>query len=142
MKKIINNKLYDTSTARLMGKWSNGAIDFTAIDEALYRKKTGEFFLAGEGGPATPYAEPADRGGWRAGSRIMPMTYDEARTWAEEKLEADEYQTIFGDVFEDDGARQMISVTLSAAAIGKLRRESEQTGKPQSAIIEALLMQI
>ena len=41
MKKIINNKLYDTTTAQLVGSWDNnmgGTFDYAA--ESLYRKRT------------------------------------------------------------------------------------------------------
>ena len=58
MKKIINGKKYDTETATKIGEYSNGysTSDFHYIDETLYRKKTGEFFLYGEGGPMTRYS--------------------------------------------------------------------------------------
>ena len=58
MKKIINGKLYDTSTAHLVGEWDNqlyGNPDYAA--ESLYRKRTGEFFLHGEGGARSRYAQ-------------------------------------------------------------------------------------
>ena len=45
MKKIINGKRYDTSTAILIGsaRYSHGDLEY--LTEELYRKKTGEFFL-------------------------------------------------------------------------------------------------
>lgn len=91
MKKIINGKVYDTATAKKAGYWSNGLgyRDFGWKEETLYRKKTGEFFLHGEGGPATNYAERMDNT-WSNGERIMPMTFSEAKVWAEEHLDADD----------------------------------------------------
>ena len=58
MKKIINGKKYDTDTAQELASWDNGGgwRDFHHCEETLYRKKTGEFFLFGEGGPMTKYA--------------------------------------------------------------------------------------
>ena len=57
MKKIINGKVYDTETAQVLGSWSNMSDrSFERIDETLYRKRTGEFFLHGEGGPMSRYA--------------------------------------------------------------------------------------
>ena len=59
MKKIINGKRYDTSKAKEIGYWSNNLSnrDFNHCDEWLYKKRTGEYFLYGEGGPMTRYAE-------------------------------------------------------------------------------------
>ena len=34
------------------------------------------------------------------GSEIIPLTEAEARTWAEEHLDGDEYEEIFGEVEE------------------------------------------
>jgi len=56
MKKIINGKKYDTETATKLGedcRGYRGDIDFWS--EELYRKKTGEFFLYGEGGARSQY---------------------------------------------------------------------------------------
>ena len=86
MKKIIKGKLYNTETAKEIAAWSNGLSysDFNWCEETLYRKKTGEYFVAGEGGARSKYAE---RHGdmWGAGEEIVPMTEDEARTWAEHR---------------------------------------------------------
>ena len=55
MKKIINGRKYDTETAKEIGYWSNGypCSDFNHCEETLYLKKTGEYFLYGEGGALT-----------------------------------------------------------------------------------------
>ena len=50
MKKIINNKVYDTNKATEVGSWESGRWgDFNHIAETLYQKRTGEFFLQREG---------------------------------------------------------------------------------------------
>ena len=51
MKKIINGRLYNTESAKKVGYYNNGRIynDFSFFEETLYRKRTGEFFLHGEG---------------------------------------------------------------------------------------------
>ena len=99
MKKIINGKMYNTETAKKIGWWSNGASysDFNRIEEALYLKKTGEYFLFGEGGPMTGYAESCGDNCWSGGSAIRPMTEEQAKRWAEKKLDADEYIAAFGE---------------------------------------------
>lgn len=101
MKKIINGKMYNTETAEIIASWDNGLCgnDFNACSETMYRKKTGEFFLHGEGGANTIYSE--QNGDWRSGSSvIIPYTEEEARTWLEEKGDADTYEAIFGQVEE------------------------------------------
>lgn len=140
MKKIINNKLYDTDTARELGSWDNGRYgsDFGALSETLYRKKTGEFFLLGEGGAATKYAQAVGQNNWTGGARIMPLSYAEARDWAEEHLSADAYQDIFGPVAEDAG-RVTVTYSLSAAAAETIRRRASEAGLSASAYIESLL---
>lgn len=110
MKKIIGGKMYDTDTAKECGTWANAGSwrDFNHMVETLYRKRTGEFFLFGEGGPMTKYAESCGQNSWSGGSRIIPLSVESARKWAEEHLDADEYAAIFGVPSEGE------SVTLSA----------------------------
>lgn len=101
MKKIINNKLYDTETATEIGYWSNGysKADFKFCNETLYKKKTGEFFLYGEGGALTEYSE--NHGNSQSeGNSIIPFTEEEAKSWSMKYLNADEYIEIFGQVEE------------------------------------------
>ena len=58
MRAIINGKKYDTSTAEYIASasYSGSRSDFQWWEEDLYRKRTGEFFVSGEGGPMTRYA--------------------------------------------------------------------------------------
>ena len=140
MKKIINGKVYDTDTARELGSWANMADrrNFSQFEETLYRKKTGEFFLYGEGGPASKYAQAVGQNEWSGGSRIMPLDFSEARQWAEEHLDADEYESIFGEVSED-GSRVQVCYSLSAAAAETIKRRASELGITASAYIESLL---
>lgn len=100
MKKIINGKKYNTQTAEYMGGYEANLGQFEYVSEDLYRKRTGEFFLYGEGGPASKYAEAIDMNSWSGGSEITPLTEVEAKRWAEAHLDADEYEEIFGEVGE------------------------------------------
>lgn len=102
MKKIINGKKYNTETAKRLGYWENeySTSDFGHVEETLYRKRTGEFFLYGEGGAATSYARQDENGDWVYGEAITPMTEKEAKKWAERHLTPDEYIEIFGEVEE------------------------------------------
>jgi|LSQX01.3.fsa_nt_gb hypothetical protein len=102
MKKIINGKRYDTSTAKLVGKasYSNRG-DFAYWSEELYLKRTGEFFIYGEGGPLSRYSRSTGQNQWSGGEKIIPLSIREAQEWAEEHLDGDEYEAIFGEVDED-----------------------------------------
>ena len=140
MKKIINGKVYDTATAKELGSWGNGGTwrDFNHMEETLYRKKTGEFFLYGEGGPATKYAKAVEQNSWSGGERIMPMSFAEAREWAEKHLDGDEYEEIFGAVAEDE-SRVQVCYSLSAASVEIIKRKAAELGISASAYIEQLV---
>lgn len=120
MKKVINNKVYDTDKARSLGydSYSNAG-DFHHWSETLYQKRTGEFFLYGEGGPMTRYARSVGQNEWSGSEKIIPLSLDAARRWAEEHLDADAYEEIFG--LPDEGAEpvalhMMLPAKLAAAA--------------------------
>lgn len=102
MKKIISGKRYDTSTAKEVGNASyNGSVtDFQWWDETLYLKRTGEFFIYGEGGPASRYSRSTGQNSWSGGEKIIPLTIKEAKGWAEKYLDGDEYEQLF-EVEED-----------------------------------------
>ena len=101
MKKIINGRKYDTETAKEVAYWNNGYphSNFSHCEETLYLKKTGEFFLYGEGGALTEYSRDTWSGSC-GGSKIIPMTEEDAKEWAMEHLECDEYEALFGEVEE------------------------------------------
>lgn len=138
MNKIINGKVYNTDTARQIGTWSNGAdrTDFSWVEETLYQKKTGEFFIYGQGGANTRYAKQLDAAHWTGGETISLLSYDAARQWAEEHLDADQYQAAFGDIVEDD-SHARISLYLPTATIKKIKQEAAQAGMTVSAYIES-----
>ena len=101
MKTIINKRLYDTETATLIGRYNNGYDfgDFNYIREELYRKKNGEYFIYGRGGARTKYSE-SDGDCMSSGSRIIPLTIEEAEKWAEAHMSADDYLKYF-EIEED-----------------------------------------
>lgn len=99
MKKIINGKKYDTKTATLLASCQySHPFDFNHYIEELYQKKTGEFFLHGQGGSHSKYCELyGGTNSWNGGSKIIPFTRDEAKKWAEKFLDADKCKKIFSD---------------------------------------------
>lgn len=139
MKKIINGKVYDTETARELGydSYSNFR-DFNHWYEALYQKRTGEFFLYGEGGPMSRYARSIDQNSWSGGEKIMPLSAANARKWAEEHLDADDYETIFG-LPDEDAEKVMLSIQLPADLSAKIRQNAADAGITLTAYVESLL---
>ncbi len=140
MKKFIKGKKYDTETAENMGCWSNEGTwnDFNYFEETLYQKRTGEFFLFGEGGPRTQYAERVDLNNWSSGRAIIPLSYEAAQEWAEAHLDADDYEKIFGEVTEDD-CKKVFPATLSVSLLERAKRLSCQKGISVSSVIESAL---
>lgn len=139
MKKIIKNKVYDTNTAQKLGDWNNGhyTSDFRYCAETLYRKRTGEFFLHGEGHAMSKYASHSgDSSGW--GEKIIPMSYEEAQKWAEKHLDADDYISIFGEPVEDDSVIAL-NLTLSTSVVAKFKAAAQQEQISQRELMEKLI---
>lgn len=102
MKKIINGKRYNTETAIEIASYGNslGPGDFRHYDESLYKTKSGNWFLSGEGGPMTKYSQPCgDMTG--GGSDIIPLTPAEAQEWLEMHDETDALEEHFAASLQD-----------------------------------------
>lgn len=140
MKKIINGKVYNTETAECVAEYSNGGgwRDFKHFEEELYRKKTGEFFLHGQGGPMTRYAEACSTGGWSSGEKIVPLSYEDAQKWAETNLDADEYEEIFGEVVEDD-SKTVLTLSVLTSTAERLRRTASARGVSIASLVDELV---
>lgn len=135
MKKIINGSRYDTGTAKKICSWEN-TLDVRDIDyeaETLYRTKAGKFFIHGEGGAHTPYAESDGLGHWSNGELITPITEADAREFAERHMDADEYEAAFGAVSEPIG----ITVQLPEALLTEL--DSRKGKASRSEVVIAAL---
>lgn len=139
MKKIINGKLYDTDKARYLGgdSYSNSR-DFHHWTEELYVKRTGEYFLYGEGGPMTKYAETIGQNQWSGGEKIMPMSMEAAREWAEEHLSAELYAEIFG-MPDEDAEPVALNVMIDAGLMAQVRAKAAEDGASLTATVAALL---
>jgi hypothetical protein len=104
MRKIINGKRYDTESARLVGEYENSlpVTDFHHVWMGLYcTPRSGQYFLAGEGGPMTRFSQSAGQNSWTGGSDIIPMTRQEALEWAERHLDSQVVENEFSDLIED-----------------------------------------
>ena len=142
MKKIIDGRRYDTDTATLLGSnsYSGSVRDFAWWEETLYVKRTGEYFLLGEGGPATKYATQIDRNNWSGGWRIMPLTIEEAKAWTEKNLSVEKYEEIFGQVDEDEepAGKKPLNLSLPVDLIQRIRQAAIGRGVSVSDLVAQL----
>lgn len=135
MKKIIGGRRYDTQTAKLVGYTSYstpGSLDYWCED--LYRKKTGEYFLHGQGGPMSKYLERTGENEWSYGHEIIPLSLSEAQEWVEKYLDADTYEELFGRVSE---GKVQAATWVSEDIKGQIDDLRKEKGHTLVEIIEA-----
>lgn len=139
MKKAINGRQYDTETAKLIAEYTSeyGMSDERGYQEKLYQKRTGEYFLACRGNAmskyALYYAELI-----KPGERIIPLSVEEARKWAETCMDEAAYEKNFGKIAKDD-SKKIVSMSLTREAIQLLARMARDTGKSRSSIVDELI---
>jgi hypothetical protein len=143
MVKIINGAKYSTETAKRLGRYEfSTSRDFNYLCETLYRTKSGKYFLHGEGGAMSKYREHSGNNNWGGGEQIIPLTRSAAMEWAEERLDGDEYESIFGIVEEttDDKEqlKEQLNIILSVATKQKIRIMAEERNISQAELIEEI----
>lgn len=139
MKKVINGKVYDTDTARKIGCFDYGLGDrISGWSETLYVKRTGEYFLLGEGGPGSKYSVCTGVNDSSGSTKIFPLSYNDACKWAEDNLDVDEYIAEFGAIAEGD-TNAKLTLYLPASTIERAKRKVAQDGTTLSAYVESLI---
>lgn len=139
MKKYIDNKLYNTETAQEIGEWDNGGFGtFNYVSETLYLKRSGEYFLYGEGGANSRYSRLCGANSWCGDEQIIPMTLEEADYWAREHLSGDEYEAAFGAIPEDDSV-VLVGYKLKRHTAERIKQLSREQGKAISEVAQELL---
>ncbi len=139
MKKIIKGKLYNTDTATFVAEHEKHArSSFSWYHEALYLKKTGEYFLWGEGHAASPYNTACPDGGSDPGEAIRPISYVEAREWAEKHMTADEYIHLFGEP-EEDESKTKLTLHIRRDLVNKIKQLAAKSSKTISEYIEDMI---
>lgn len=145
MRKRIDTLMYDTGTAKKLGSYSS---DFSPNDakyyhEDLYKKRTGEYFLAGRGNPLSKYGRYSESNHANIqGEDIIPITYEEAKKWFEKayndnSLEAS--NTVYEKEFGGD-SKVPTTINLSREAKRKLEEMAIKTGISQKDVVEKLIM--
>ena len=141
MKKIIRGRQYDTDTAQRIGSWDNGlsGTDLEYTDETLYRKRTREYFIEGRGGARSRYSE-VDGNMMAPGCQIIPLSFDQAKSWAEEHLTPKEYESEFGAANADAG-KQYFNCGLEAPVMKLLKTAAARDERSMGDIIAQLIVE-
>lgn len=86
MKQVIDRKLYDTDAAEQIAQHAplTDKGDFNYLVETLYKTSDGVYFLHGDGGAATKWAEKVSNKRM-PNEEIQLLTDEEALDWCEER---------------------------------------------------------
>jgi len=98
MLRIIDGKRYDTETATLICDISPNDFnydDFRYESTHLYRTGKGTWFIAGEGGPLSRWAQPVGQSGKCRGEGIQIITDEEARDLIEHHGKPEQVEEFF-----------------------------------------------
>jgi len=103
VKRIIDGKIYNTETATCVAGTSARlpVNDFGWFEESLYVTKNGRWFLAGEGGPMSGYAQSVGQNQWGGGASLWTLTADEAMEWLERHEETGAIEEHFAAQVEE-----------------------------------------
>ena len=99
LKKIIDGKLYDSGSAKLVADYDNyDEADVTLhVREMLYKTKNGSFFLVGTGHYKTTWScYNSKTGEFIEGHALVPLNEEEAKQWLALRDFIDEYEKLFG----------------------------------------------
>ena len=81
MRQIVDRKIYDTEKAVLVAQYQISTIgDMNWVYEELYRTPNGRFFLYGNGGRMTEYAEKNG-----TVTKLVTLTEADVIAWAERR---------------------------------------------------------
>jgi hypothetical protein len=144
MKKVIEGIRYDTERATEVCKLGEhyGGRDFRSWSGTLHvTPRSGRWFIAGEGGPMSMFAQSTGNG-TSGGSDIIPLTEDRARELLESagKVEIIErYAEVLGMIDADDPRSRTIRFRVTDSEDAKLRADAESAGRTISQHIRAAL---
>ena len=136
MRKIIEGRVYDSDKAQLVGSWHNGESGINEIEETLCKSKSGRYFLHGSGGANTKYARNLDNDRWGGGEKIIPMSDEAAKEWAERFLTADEYAAEFE---ADPDEPRRVAIMLTAELDEKLSAKAKAWGVSKSELVRSMI---
>ena len=140
MKKYIEGKRYDTDTAKcLVSLYENMGDTLNQVEESLYVKTSGEYFLHGRGGPNSRYREFTGPNSWTGGERLIRISLNDARGWVERNFDGETYEKIFGVIDEDDAEpderRKSLLLWLPDEIYTALNEKKNESGVSVTALI-------
>lgn len=122
MRKVINGKVYDTEKAELIVE--SGGLK-------LFKKRTGEYFAhADSENKALSSILPM----YRPGRSIYPLTREQARSWGDIALTAEQVRSIFEE--PTDGEKVQLGIRVSAASAARLQRVALDRGISQAELLD------
>jgi len=125
MNKIIKGKRYDTATAEAIHEINTG----TGHYDELYKKRTGEFFLA----HWTQWDGQT--------STIEPLSFETAQKWVAEHMSADAYEEYFGKI-DEIGEKMQVCISLDKGLVEKMKRIASDRGVSASDLISQIIKEM
>ena len=144
MKKIIqkgrSRQRYDTDTAKIIAVYESGppgSDDWWK--ETIYRKKTGEYFLYGEGGILTKYGHPPGNTEKEEHGKIIPLSAEKVFEWCSLHPSARGSQEILD--ISSDTEKKTVTFRLSGAARNIVADMAAEKGITKSEVIETMIFE-
>jgi hypothetical protein len=103
MKRIIDGVRYDTEKATLVctARNSAGYGDFRHWKEHLYKTSKNAWFIQGEGGPMSRWADNDGNGNSSSGEGILPVSPELVMEWLEQNEKIEKLEEHFGSLIKD-----------------------------------------
>lgn len=138
MERVIRGKRYNTATAEAVAEREHlYPSDFGWVHEILYKKRTGEFFLWGEGGPQSKYRKKVEKNVYCSGEKIKPLTIKEAKAFIE-TYAPEEYKKLFTiDVWDDETVP--LNIYLPTPTFQRLKIASVKKGESMTKLVSKLI---
>ena len=141
MKKIINQKRYNTDASSLVLEWQTDnlpADDPKHVEfNRLYRKSTGEYFIHGKGGAMSPYANITRSGIVSGGETLIPVSLEEATEILEKHMTPEEVDCVLGRSVTDD--KKQVNIQIDSGTWNMLQMLKSVTGKSATDIMIELI---
>lgn len=128
MMAIINGKRYNTEAAELCGIVDNDLYDERGLNEMLYQKRTGEFFLVRSDN--TTSFEGA----------IIPLTFEEAYNWGNENLPDSEFEQYFCPEKLDKTTFKPLSIRMTEQGYGLVRRQAAKENRSMPEVLNDIII--
>lgn len=126
------NRRYNIDYSTPVGDpWEVCGSDGITRRERLYLKRTGEYYIM---------VEMVTGNGYEGRPEPVPLTFEEARSWASAHVGADEYDRRFGPIVKEPGDKDTFSLCFDRWAIEALTRQCMMLGVNRSQYVQDLVV--